>query len=448
MYDGLKNLDVPRRARKRHPRARRVLRLGMTGLIVLLIAVLGTGLWLYSYVNDKLGEAVDHGIIVDELLPDEAMNVLILGSDRRDVLSAKERRKRQFKGSGGHLTDTILLLHVSPKANKAVLLSFPRDLRVEIPGCGVQKINSAISCDGPNNNNLVLRTVKKLTGIKIHHFVSINYVGFRDIVEAAGGVEVCVKQAYNDPKAGLRIPKPGCYDMDGNMALAWVRTRSIDPRADIGRVERQQQFIRALMRKVNSIKSPLRLTEIANKLPRGVTISHKLDLGVARSVAAKLSLSKRAVDFRIVPNYPRYIGGVSYLLVDDPEASRLFRAISDDSRLPPYGKTAASLPTPEDVTVKLLNGTSVAGLAGRQKVRLENVGFDVISTGDASSRFERTVIQYVKGEGDLKVGLIKAEYPNAEVKAVTRDLPADVVVTLGADVAAREASASPSPSPG
>lgn len=448
MYEGLKNLEVPKRPRGKHPGARRVFKIGGFGLLVLLVAVAGTGVWLYNHVNDKLDQARDESIITDALLPGEGFNVLVLGNDQRNVLPKKERKLRHFKGSGGRLTDTILVVHVSPKAEKAVVLSFPRDLRVDIPGCGLGKINSAFSCTGKVDINRTTQTIKRFSGLDINYVVSINYVGFRAMVDAIGGVDICVKRAYDDPKSGLKIPKPGCYDMDGDMALAWVRARSIDPRADLGRVERQQQFIRSLMGKIKSVGFLLnlpRVAKLADALPKGVTISKNVDFGVARAVAAKLSGNQRAVDFRTVPATSRYIGNVSYLIPDEPDADRLFRAIENDTALPDVGKTAASLPSPKDVRIRILNGTGVPGLAGKEGERLEKLGFDVVSIGDAPSRYQRTVLTFEQGR-ELAVELVDQQYEDIEtdVRAVQRDLPVDVVITLGADLAALRASPSPS----
>lgn len=440
MYDGLKNLEVPRRAR-RHPRARRAAKISLIVLVVLMLGVIGTGAWVYKTVNDRFNDARDSSIEVEPVLPDQPTNVLVLGSDQRNVVDKDQRSERQFRGSGGKLSDTMLLVHISAEAEQAVVMSIPRDLRVEIPGHGTQKINAAYSIGGPN---LAIKTVRRLTGIPINAYVEVNFAGFQGIIDAVGGVEVCVKQAYDDPKSGLKIPKAGCYDMDGDQALSWVRARNIDPRADLGRVERQQQFLRLLMRKVKSLGFLLRWDKVlalAGALEDGVVLDGDIDLNLARSAASKLSGSQKKVDFRIVPNDSTYIGGVSYLIAREDEAAALFRAIRRDEPLPPYGKTAASLPSPEDITVKILNGTEVAGLAGEERDRLRTLGYRVVSVGNAKRTFEQTVIR-VRAGNELTARLLEEEYPDARVEVTLKEQAVDVLITLGADYAEQVAAES------
>lgn len=436
MYDGLRNLEVPRRPRK-HPRARRAAKISLIVLVILMLGVVGTGAWVFKTVNDRFNDAKNPDIEVEPVLPDEPVNVLVLGSDRRDVVDPEDRRQRQFRGRGGNLSDTMLLVHISPEAEKAVMMSIPRDLRVEIPGHGTQKINAAYSIGGPN---LAIKTVRRLTGIPINHYVEINFAGFEGIIDAVGGVEVCVKEAYDDPKSGLKIPEPGCYNMQGSMALSWVRARNIDPRADLGRVERQQQFLRLLMRKVKSIGFLLRwdkVLAVADALKHGVELDDHIDLDMARSIGSKLSGNQQKVDFRIVPADSQYIGGVSYLIMREGEATALFRAIRRDEPLPPYGRTAASLPDPSDISVKILNGTDVAGFAAEERARLAEIGYRVASIGNTKNPVEVTTIRVTAGN-ELTAQLLQDEYPDARVEVV-EELAVDAVITLGADLAqARE----------
>jgi anionic cell wall polymer biosynthesis LytR-Cps2A-Psr (LCP) family protein len=135
------------------------------------------------------------------------INVLILGSDTREGLTPEEQAQIGTEADvDGERSDTIIFAHFDPRRDHAVLVHFPRDLLVDIPGYGQDKINAAYTVGGPD---LTLRTVRELTGLPIHHFVEVGFVGFRDIVEALGGVEVCVHHPLRDTLAGLNLPRAG-----------------------------------------------------------------------------------------------------------------------------------------------------------------------------------------------------------------------------------------------
>jgi LCP family protein required for cell wall assembly len=454
MYDGLKNLEVPRRPRKkrgggsRHPFLRKV---GVVGLIFTLFA--GAGLYVtYTKVKANLDKGKDKTIQeLEQHLPDQPLNILVLGSDRRDVIEGGDRNKRQFKGDVGQRADVMILVHIAAKAEKAVLVSLPRDLKVDIPGYGSQKLNAAYAFGGPN---LTLKTVKQFTGIPINHYVEINFASFQNIVDAVGGVDVFVDRPLQDRRSGLDIPRAGCVHLDGDMALSFVRARYIDPTADIGRIQRQQLFIRTLLRKVKSIGfllNPAKWLRLSEAIGEGVKYDEGVGLDLARAVANKLAgFDQARVDFRIVPNYSALIGGVSYLVPVEDEARPLFNAIRDDLQLPDVGKTSSSVPKPPDVTVRILNGSAKGGLAGREQTRLSKAGFRIHSIGNAKSRTQVTTILYEFGD-ELKANLLAKQYPGSRKRLAEKDLPGDIVLTLGVDhaerVAARERGETPSPQP-
>lgn len=454
MYDGLKNLEVPRRPKKRrtggarHPFLRRV---GVTGLAVTLLA--GTGLFFtYRQVKANLEDGKDRTIReLAKHLPDEPLNILVLGSDRRDVIEGSNKNKRQYKGDVGQRADVMILVHIAAKAEKAVLVSLPRDLKVDIPGYGSQKLNAAYSYGGPN---LTLKTVAGFTGIKINHYVEVNFASFQNIVDALGGVDLLVDRALDDRRSGLKIPEPGCIHMGGEMALAFVRARYIDPTADIGRIERQQLFIRTVLRKIKSIGfllNPTKWLRLSDAIGKGLRYDEGVGLDLARAVANKLAgFDQRRVDFRIVPNVSTMIGGVSYLVPVESESRPLFYAIKTDKKLPDVGKTTSSVPTANDVTVTVLNGSGRVGLAGREQTRLRKVNFKIASIGNSSFRAPTTTILYEFGD-ELKASFLAKYYPGAVKRLSEKDLPGDIVLTVGQDhaqrIAAKERGETPSPVP-
>lgn len=436
--------DRPRRRRK-------VLKIVLITGLALAVIVGGVAVYLWDYVNDKFKET--HQVLkVDPLEPGKAQNILVLGSDRRDIVDKAQQDAKEFRGGSGQRADTILVVHVPPDHGSATILSFPRDLRVQIPGhSGYSKINAAYGggtvggkkLKGPD---LMMETIRRHTGLKIHHYVEINFSSFQRIVDAVGGVRLCVDRAYNDKESGLIVKKPGCQIFGGRLALGFVRMRKQDPRGDFGRIERQQQFMRVLMSKIKSVDvltNPFAIKKLADAVAKGVITDDQLDLGEVQGIANKVADFKDSnVDFRVVPSYPDYIGGVSYVIQKDSEAKPLYKALKNDTELPDFGKTGASIPKPEDVKIAILNGTSTAGLAGKVRDKLEAAGFDVREIGNAKRRdYTKTTIFYKFG-AEAKAGLVNEKFPGANVQEGSAKQEYDILIILGADQAP-----SPSPSP-
>lgn len=184
-------------------------------------------------------------------------NWLIVGSDSREGLSEKDVERL---GTGGDIgtgrTDTIMLMHI-PTTGKATLLSIPRDSYVEIPGYGMDKINAAFAYGGPK---LLAETVENATQLRIDHYAEIGMGGLAGITDAIGGVELCPAEPITDPLAHLDV-QAGCQKMDGPTALGYVRTRAT-AMGDLDRVQRQREFVSAIMHKALSpsvLLNPFRL---------------------------------------------------------------------------------------------------------------------------------------------------------------------------------------------
>jgi LCP family protein required for cell wall assembly len=193
-----------------------------------------------------------------------AKNFLITGQSSAPCVDPDDPTAGGF-GAGNtdsHLTDSIMVMRISPATNQAAVLSFPRDLWVKINGRnGSGRINSAFD---PTNPNRLAGTITDNFGIPIDHYININLCMFKTLVDAVGGVKVPFEYAVFDRNVGLDIPEPGCVELNGNQALAWVRTRKlryIDPAtgeakqdgsSDFGRISRQQDFLRRLAAKAIS----------------------------------------------------------------------------------------------------------------------------------------------------------------------------------------------------
>src|SRR5262249_1872726 len=167
-------------------------------------------------------------------------NWLIVGSDSREGLTPEQQNELATGGDvGSSRTDTILLVHVPGlgSSNPATLVSIPRDSYVPIPGHGKDKINAAFAMGGAP---LLAQTVEQATGLRLDHYAEIGFGGFPALVDALGGVTVCLSEPINDSLAGINLPA-GCQKLDGRNALGYVRSRAT-PRADLDRMLNQRQF--------------------------------------------------------------------------------------------------------------------------------------------------------------------------------------------------------------
>jgi LCP family protein required for cell wall assembly len=185
---------------------------------------------------------------------------LLVGSDSREDLTDEERRELGTGSATSRLADTIMLLYI-PNAGRPALISLPRDSMVDIPGRDRTRINAAYSFGGPR---LLVETIQQNTGVAIDDYVEIGMGGFASMVNALGGVEMCLDEAISDDKAHIDLPA-GCQNLDGPDALGYARARSFDPRGDLGRVERQQEVVGAIANETLSpgtLLNPYRLARV------------------------------------------------------------------------------------------------------------------------------------------------------------------------------------------
>jgi LCP family protein required for cell wall assembly len=172
-------------------------------------------------------------------------NWLLVGSDSRANLTEQQQAELATGGEVGNTrTDTILLVHIPGpfSSQPTTMVSIPRDSYVNIPGWGMDKINVAFAEGGPA---LLTQTVEQSTGLRLDHFAEIGFAGFGRVVDALGGVSMCLPEPINDPLAGIDLPA-GCQVLDGPDALGYVRTRST-PRADLDRMLHQREFMAAML---------------------------------------------------------------------------------------------------------------------------------------------------------------------------------------------------------
>ncbi len=256
-------------------------------------------------------------------------NYLIVGSDSRANLTAEQRKEYATGDPESELTDTIMLLHTG--SGPTTLVSLPRDSIVDIPGHGRHKINSAYGRGGGAEGGgpeLLVSTVEGATGLRIDHYVEIGFLGIVSVVDAVGGVEMCVPEAIKDPKAALDI-EAGCQTLDEATALGYVRTRATAS-SDFGRVERQRAFISALLDKATSpgtLFNPFRIVPLATGLSGSIAVDRSTHVWHL----AQLGLAMRGLSDGISTTVPVRDGVVNW---DRTRAKALFDALKADERPP------------------------------------------------------------------------------------------------------------------
>lgn len=377
-------------------------------------------------------------------------NYLLLGSDSRAGLSKEQQiafgTDRDIGGESR--SDTIILVHTEPKQRRAIFLSFPRDLWVEIPGVGMGKINSAfeggVDGGGPAR---VARTITNLTGLRINHVLYVDLAGFEGLVDALGGVDMCVPYPMQDPLTGLDI-QAGCQRFDGKTALAYVRTRHqvCDTIPDFARIGRQQQFLRAVIAKLLSPAELLRLPTLVPRLVENLVV----DEGLANPaelvyLAGQLNgVNTDAADFRVVPTVPAgtYVNGqyLSIVRLVEPDASRLFAALREGLPLGELGKELPQTPpSPANIAVEVYQRGITAGAP--QVLRILTQGGFLVAGGVTDARelgpgVRGSAILFAPGE-EAKARVVSQFVRGLELQPAPRSVlgAADVAVVVGRNYA-------------
>jgi LCP family protein required for cell wall assembly len=315
---------------RRWLRPRRIVAMIALLLVVVIIASVG----MYFYVNSKLHES---DVLVDysgRPVAAAGTNWLIAGSDSRQGLTRKEERKLatgKLSSAEGERSDTILILHIPSGGGKPVLVSIPRDSYVPIPGYGSSKINAAFDLGGPK---LLAETIQNDTGLHIDHYMGIGFGGFVSVVNAVGGVRMCLPGPMVDPKAGLNL-KAGCQTLNGDQALGYVRTRNF-ALSDLQREQDQRLFIKALLSKMTSpsvLLNPFSIIPAATGSANTLTVSQGTTVYDLMHVAFAL----RSPETTTVPlaslDYQTPNDGVA-VQWNQSQALKLFNDLKTDTPLP------------------------------------------------------------------------------------------------------------------
>jgi LCP family protein required for cell wall assembly len=421
--------------------------LASTGIVVGLLATAG-GLG-YAYAKySRLARVQLGSVLTAKTTEAGAQNFLLVGVDSAANLDADDPARAGREDVSGLRSDTIMILRVDPASEHASLLSLPRDLWVPLASGGSNRINAAIQSGGPED---LIDTIEGYLGIPIHHYVQVDFAGFRGLVSVIDGVKVWFDRPARDRRSGLSVEQAGCVTLDPDQALAYVRSRHYetyangrwrtDPTGDLGRISRQQDFIvRSLRRAVDrGVRNPVTLDNLVDAALETVTVDDLLtgedivDLGrrFRGFDPAKLELFT-------LPVADGTIGGAAILRLRDDEAQPI---------LDLFRGTDASAITPDGVRVLVLNGSGRPGQAGEASDALVAAGFTSAGTGEADSfDHPRTVVRYTAGQGAAADLVARYLTAGADLEEVSGSLGADVVVVTGADYAGVSATAAPSTS--
>lgn len=303
--------------RRRRPRVKRVIAL-ILALLLLWVAYLVAVPFIALSKVDRV-DAFPNG---DRPSETDGTTYLVVGSDKADDLTDSQRDDLDTPERSGTRTDTMMLVHVG--SGPSVIVSLPRDTLVEIPGHGTGMLNSAFAI---GNARLLVKTVEGFTGVRVDHYVEVGFGSIINTVDALGGIEICPKQRFNDPKARLKIKK-GCQEVDGMTALAYSRTRAT-PLADLDRVGRQREVVGALGDKVLSpwtVINPFRYWSFNMAAAESVRADEEIGpLGFAR-------LARGMTGDQLSCTLPNQSSPTdpNRLVVDQERADVLFGAIRDD----------------------------------------------------------------------------------------------------------------------
>lgn len=450
----------------------RRIRLGLCILSALVLVLTGTA---WTFYRDVTGGITTTNVITGGSSGGE-QNILLVGVDSRtdaqgnplpdDVL----RTLRSGAESGVLNSDTIIVLHIPADGGGATAFSIPRDSYVDIPGYRKDKINAAYPAtkalkadelvaggmsqkeadtqSSATGRSTLIETVQNLTGLQIDHYAEINLLGFYNLTQAVGGVDVCLKNPVDDEFSGADFPA-GPRTISGADALAFVRQRHGLPEGDLSRIRRQQVFLAAVADKILSagtLTNPSTLSALIDSAEKSLVIDQGWDLlGFARQAS---DVAAGDIDFMTIPTEGGANNERGDVVLVDPAQVRSFV----EERTTPAEETAEepapAAPTvdPATVTVDVGNGSGGTGLAGQVADQLVAGGFQRGVVENAASR-TTSVVRY-SGDGQAAAQAVAAQLGGLGVEESGDVLPGHVQVLLGTDhagVAAAPATSQSTP---
>jgi LCP family protein required for cell wall assembly len=403
-------------------------------------------------------------------------NILLVGVDSRtdaqgnplpdDVL----RTLRSGAEFGVLNSDTIIVLHLPADGGSATAFSIPRDSYVDIPGYRKDKINAAYPAtkalkaeelvrsgvsqrdadqqSSATGRTALIETVQDLTGLTIDHYAEINLLGFYNLTQAIGGVDVCLNAPVSDEFSGARFAG-GPQTISGADALAFVRQRHGLPEGDLSRIRRQQVFLAAVADKILSsgtLTNPGTLSALVDVAEKSLVIDSGWDLlGFARQAS---DIAAGTIDFLTIPTQGGANNERGDVVLVDPALVHQFV----EQRIAPKEEAEQAEPTPEagtptvnpaTVTVDVGNGSGGTGLAAQVADRLGGAGYQRGAVENSASR-STSVVRYAQSDGDEAARAVAAQLGGLGVEQADGVASGHVQVLLGTDFAGSSAAAAPS----
>lgn len=398
--------------------------------ICIVAALVGAG--SLAYAKRKVGQIDRYELskISDPTSPgfdsDQPRNFLLVGADSDDGLAVDDPARAGRGDVGGIRSDTIMVVRVDPKTNEAKVLSFPRDLYVDIPGLGKGRINSSLEFGGANK---LIETIKTNFDIDINHYVQVNFAGFKSLVDEIGGVPIYFATPVRD-QGGLNVTSAGCNTLDGTGALAYVRARhmkylnengywaSLDGTSDLGRISRQQDFIKRVLRGAikKGARNPRTLANLINTGTENITLDQGTTAGDLIALGnAFRNFDPNALQTENLPVVGTVRGGAQVLDLQTGAAEPILAKFRGTGEFDTGGEL-----TPATVAVVVRNGSGTQNQAGDASSILATAGFKMSEPGSASGVM-RTEVRYAPGM-------------EAQAALVGRHLFADVALIPDQDV--------------
>lgn len=358
----------------------------------------------------------------------EPLVFLVIGSDTRAGLDSLQN----FGESPGARGDVIMLVKLYPDSGTAQILSLPRDLLVDIPGKGTNRINAAYGLGGAP---LMVKTVRQVTGLPVHHYVEVDFVGFRSLVDEIGGVYIDFPFPARDANSALSV-EAGHQLLDGTQALAYARSRHYEElhggewlpvdADDFGRTGRQQRLVLAILA---SLKKPSTLTETGAVV--GSFASHlSVDSALMESSLIELayrmrSISGSKIETATLPGYIDTFEGMSIVRMQHPEADNMIAAFA--------GGEPMVAQSDEPLRLSVLNGNGTKGSAGRWSDVLADQGFEILSVGDADRNDFAITTVIVRPDSTARAQAIIDALGFGQISTGSVDSSVDAVVIVGLD---------------
>jgi LCP family protein required for cell wall assembly len=371
-------------------------------------------------------------------------NYLLVGSDSRAFVNNASEAQHfgNEQNAGGQRSDTIMVAHIDDRTGTALLVSFPRDLWVAIPGMGHAKINAAFNA-GPQR---LIETIETDFDVPISHYLQIDFEGLRKMIDAIGTIPVFFPAPARDLKSGLAIDQAGCRHLDGDQGLAYVRSRyyellvdgqwKSDPTSDLGRIQRQQSFLRTLAQQAlhTAANSPWRASRLIDSMLADLQRDPKMGLSSLRALAYAFH-RPGGVETQTLPVNRQFEQGQDALVLDAAKAAPLLARLRGIGN-PSAGANFVAV-DPATVHVSVQNGSGRGGLGAEVHDALGGLGFSVTGAATNADRSDYAVteVRYASGAENKAKYLLAFLGGAGQAVKLGGQAPSgvDIVIVLGTD---------------